>query len=67
MDISSLCLESRKVFRAAVVLTISLLVSGCEALLPDPLDPLYEVFADDNSNGDDSDGGDGDSGGGGYN
>lgn len=64
MDISSLCPESRKVFRAAVVLTISLLVSGCEALLPDPLDPLYEVFADDNSNGD---GGDGDSGGGGYN
>lgn len=64
MDISSLCPESRKVFRAAVVLAISLLVSGCEALLPDPLDPLYEVFADDNSNGD---GGDGDSGGGGYN
>lgn len=67
MNISSLCPTSRQVLRTAVVLTFSLLISGCETLLPNPLDPLNEIFADDNSNGDDGDGGDGDSGGGGYN
>lgn len=74
MNISSPCPTSRQVLLASVVLTFSLLVSGCTK---SDIDAIREYnrqvvadhnsqYGDDDSYGGDSDGGNG-GGGGGYN